>query len=72
MDLCACEIEENEDGVGAGVNTKSGVRYTIVNRSHRICCRKAKRGIFPGLQVYYETIKRKINRRLIHECRCDS
>ncbi len=36
MDLCACESEEHEYRVGAGVNT-SVIRYTIVNRSHKIC-----------------------------------
>ena len=31
----------------------------------------ATRTVFQQLVVYYETIKRKLNRRLIHECRCD-
>jgi hypothetical protein len=26
---------------------------------------------FEGLFVYYETINRELNKRLIHECRCD-
>jgi hypothetical protein len=47
MDLCPCESEENDHGVGSGEYTTlcvyySVVRYTIVNRSHRICCRKGK------------------------------
>ena len=34
--------KEHEDGVGDGTKTivKFVGRYTIVNRSHRICCRK--------------------------------
>ena len=31
MDLCVCESEVHEDGVGDGVNFYSVVRYTIVN-----------------------------------------
>jgi hypothetical protein len=39
MELCVCEIETRENGVGAGVNTTyCVVRYTIVTRSRRMCC----------------------------------
>jgi hypothetical protein len=37
MKLRACEGEEDEYGVGAGVNTTLLSRYTLVNRSRRIC-----------------------------------
>jgi hypothetical protein len=53
-----------------GESCYSTVRCTIFNRSCRILrvcifCENV-RGV-----VYYETIKRKLNRRLIYECRWD-
>jgi len=41
MDLCVWVSEDHEDGVGAG-EYYSTVRYTVVNRSRRICSRKVK------------------------------
>ncbi len=46
MDLCACESDDHEHGVGTCVNTTL-MSYTIVNRSPRICCRQGK-GLVAG------------------------
>jgi hypothetical protein len=37
MDLCTCDNEKDDHGVVTGVNSNLLSRYTIVNRSRRIC-----------------------------------
>ena len=56
--LCSCDSTECEYGVGVGVNTTM-MSETVEVISEWMSC------------VYYETITRELNKRLIYECRCD-
>ncbi len=69
IDLCPSESEGDEDGVGTGPKFYSVFRYTIVNRSRRICCHKVK-----GFVVNYESLIRELKtktNKTIYGFRCD-
>jgi hypothetical protein len=67
MDLCVCESEAHEDGVCDGVNTT-----LLSDTLWSIGLAESARGKRFGLSLfYYETIIRKLNRRLVYEFRWD-